>query len=68
MTGFGHARELTGQDARSAFRALHRRNESLRPLLSESSVVIFTLHIDRYHWVQGYTRSVTFEPGKHAFE
>jgi hypothetical protein len=34
----------------------------LQPLLSNPSVVIFALHIDRYQWVEGYTKVVVYKP------
>jgi hypothetical protein len=64
MSGFGQARELTGKSARSALRLLLRRNATLKPLLSDPTVVIFALHIDRYQWVEGYTRVIIYEPEK----
>jgi nitroimidazol reductase NimA-like FMN-containing flavoprotein (pyridoxamine 5'-phosphate oxidase superfamily) len=62
MSGFGQAHELTGEPAQSAQRLLLQRNASLQPLLSNPSVVIFALHIDRYQWVEGYTRVVVYKP------
>ena len=64
MTGFGKAHELKGESARSAQHLLLQRNTTLEPLLSDPSVVIFAVHIDRYQWVQGYTRVVIYEPEK----
>ena len=66
MSGFGLARESTGQAEQSARRLLLKRNATLKPLLFDPSVVIFTIHITRYHWVEGYTRSMIYEPGKPA--
>ena len=62
MSGFGQARELLGQSAVTARRLLLERNATLQPLLSEPSAVIFALHIDRYQWVEGYTRVIIYEP------
>lgn len=62
MSGFGQARELLGQSAVAARRLLLKRNATLQPLLSEPSVVIFALHIDRYQWVEGYTRVIIYKP------
>jgi nitroimidazol reductase NimA-like FMN-containing flavoprotein (pyridoxamine 5'-phosphate oxidase superfamily) len=64
MSGFGVARELTGKAARSAMHLLLQRNATLKPLLSDPTVVTFALHIDRYQWVEGYTRVVIYEPEK----
>ena len=64
MSGFGRARELTGQAARSAHRLLAQRNATLEPLLADPAVVLFALHIDRYQWVEGYTRVIMYEPGQ----
>lgn len=64
MSGFGNAHELTGESAQSAQRLLLHRNTTLELLLSEPSVVIFSLHIDRYQWVEGYTRVLIYEPEK----
>jgi nitroimidazol reductase NimA-like FMN-containing flavoprotein (pyridoxamine 5'-phosphate oxidase superfamily) len=64
MSGFGKAHELKGESARSAQHLLLQRNTTLEPLLSDPSVVIFAVHIDRYQWVQGYTRVVIYEPEK----
>jgi hypothetical protein len=62
MSGFGQAHELTGEPALSAQHLLLQRNASLQPLLSNPSVVIFALHIDRYQWVEGYARVVVYKP------
>ena len=62
MSGFGKAVELTGEAAASKGRLLLERNATLNGLMTEPSVVIFALHIDRYQWVEGYTKSVIFEP------
>jgi nitroimidazol reductase NimA-like FMN-containing flavoprotein (pyridoxamine 5'-phosphate oxidase superfamily) len=64
MSGFGKANELSGEPARSAQRLLLQRNATLEPLLSEPSVVIFALQIDRYQWVEGYTRVIIYKPEK----
>jgi nitroimidazol reductase NimA-like FMN-containing flavoprotein (pyridoxamine 5'-phosphate oxidase superfamily) len=64
MSGFGNSRELTGESAQSAQRLLLHRNATLELLLSEPSVVIFALQIDRYQWVEGYTRVLIYEPEK----
>ncbi|MEH6557320.1 MAG: pyridoxamine 5'-phosphate oxidase family protein [Oceanicoccus sp.] len=68
MSGVGHARELSGQAAKSAHRLLLERNATLKPLMANPDVVFFALHIDRYHWVQGYTRAMSFVPGKPALD
>jgi nitroimidazol reductase NimA-like FMN-containing flavoprotein (pyridoxamine 5'-phosphate oxidase superfamily) len=62
MSGFGKARELTGESARVAQHLLLQRNTTLESLLSMPSVVIFAIHIDRYQWVKGYTEVVIYEP------
>jgi hypothetical protein len=62
MSGFGQAHELTGEPALSAQHLLLQRNASLQPLLSNPSVIIFALHIERYQWVEGYTKVVIYEP------
>lgn len=64
MSGFGQARELTREQGRSVSRLLLDRNATLKPLLADATVVIFALHIDRYQWVQGYTRAMRFVPAK----
>jgi nitroimidazol reductase NimA-like FMN-containing flavoprotein (pyridoxamine 5'-phosphate oxidase superfamily) len=64
MTGFGKAQELAGESAQIAQRLLLQRNTTLEPLLSNPSVVIFAIHIDRYQWVQGYTQVVIYKPEK----
>ena len=64
MSGFGQARELTGEPALSAQRLLLQRNTTLKPLLLEPTLVLFALHIDRYQWVEGYTRVVIYKPEK----
>jgi nitroimidazol reductase NimA-like FMN-containing flavoprotein (pyridoxamine 5'-phosphate oxidase superfamily) len=64
MSGFGKANELSGEPARLAQRSLLQRNATLEPLLSEPSVVIFALQIDRYQWVEGYTRVIIYKPEK----
>jgi nitroimidazol reductase NimA-like FMN-containing flavoprotein (pyridoxamine 5'-phosphate oxidase superfamily) len=61
MSGFGQARELTGPAERSALRLLLKRNATLKPLLLDPSVVMFAIHISRYQWVEGYTRSMIYE-------
>ncbi len=66
MSGFGRARALTGRDAASAHRLLAQRNATLIPLLSDPAVVVFALHIDRYQWVEGYTRVIIYEPDRSA--
>jgi nitroimidazol reductase NimA-like FMN-containing flavoprotein (pyridoxamine 5'-phosphate oxidase superfamily) len=65
MSGFGQARELADDPARLAINLLLQRNANLQPLLSNPSVVIFALHIDRYQWVEGYTEVRIYEP-KHT--
>jgi hypothetical protein len=62
MSGFGKALELTGEAAAAKSGLLLERNASLSGLMAEPSVVIFSLHIDRYQWVEGYTKSMFFEP------
>ena len=64
MSGFGEIRELLGEPALEAQRLLLQRNATLEKLLSNPSVVIFALHIDRYQWVEGYTRVLIYEPEK----
>jgi nitroimidazol reductase NimA-like FMN-containing flavoprotein (pyridoxamine 5'-phosphate oxidase superfamily) len=64
MSGFGKAHELTAESARSAQRLLLQRNATLKQLLSEPSIVIFALQIDRYQWVEGYTRVIIYKPEK----
>jgi hypothetical protein len=66
MSGFGKAVELTGEAAASKHSLLLERNSTLSGLMAEPSVVIFALHIDRYQWVEGYTKSMIFEP-EHSF-
>ena len=68
MSGFGQARELTGQAERLALRLLLKRNATLKPLFDDPSTVIFAIHIDRYQWVEGYARSMGYEPGKPALD
>jgi nitroimidazol reductase NimA-like FMN-containing flavoprotein (pyridoxamine 5'-phosphate oxidase superfamily) len=68
MSGFGQAAELTGEAARSALQLLVQRNATLKPLLSDPAVVIFALHIDRYQWVEGYTRVLIYEPGQSTLD
>ena len=67
MSGFGKAVELTGEIAASKRNLLLERNATLSGLLAESSVVIFAVHIDRYQWVEGYTKSMIFEPERLPF-
>jgi nitroimidazol reductase NimA-like FMN-containing flavoprotein (pyridoxamine 5'-phosphate oxidase superfamily) len=62
MSGFGRARELTGEYARLARSLLLQRNATLQELLSDPTVVIFSLRINRYQWVEGYTRVIIYEP------
>jgi|TARA_B110000908_G_C10034644_1_gene349009 nitroimidazol reductase NimA-like FMN-containing flavoprotein (pyridoxamine 5'-phosphate oxidase superfamily) len=64
MSGFGQAHELTGEPALTAQRLLLQRNTTLKPLLLEPALVLFALHIDRYQWVEGYTRVVIYKPEK----
>lgn len=64
MSGFGKAHELTGESAKSAQHLLLQRNETLKQLLSEPNIVIFALQIDRYQWVEGYTRVIIYKPEK----
>jgi nitroimidazol reductase NimA-like FMN-containing flavoprotein (pyridoxamine 5'-phosphate oxidase superfamily) len=64
MSGFGQAHELTGEPALLAQRLLLQRNTTLKPLLLEPALVLFALHIDRYQWVEGYTRVVIYKPEK----
>jgi nitroimidazol reductase NimA-like FMN-containing flavoprotein (pyridoxamine 5'-phosphate oxidase superfamily) len=67
MSGFGKAVELTGEIAASKRNLLLERNATLSGLLAESSVVVFAVHIDRYQWVEGYTKSMIFEPNHLPF-
>jgi nitroimidazol reductase NimA-like FMN-containing flavoprotein (pyridoxamine 5'-phosphate oxidase superfamily) len=62
MSGFGQAHELTAEPAQTAISLLLQRNANLQPLLSNPSVVIFALHIDRYQWVEGYTQVRIYQP------
>jgi nitroimidazol reductase NimA-like FMN-containing flavoprotein (pyridoxamine 5'-phosphate oxidase superfamily) len=62
MSGFGQARELTGPETGAIAGLLLERNATLKPLLSDPSVVIFVVHIDRYQWVEGYTRAISYIP------
>jgi nitroimidazol reductase NimA-like FMN-containing flavoprotein (pyridoxamine 5'-phosphate oxidase superfamily) len=62
MSGFGIARELKGQAAQSVSKSLKERNGTLGKLLAEDSAVIFCIDIDRYQWVEGYTRGLTYKP------
>jgi hypothetical protein len=62
MSGFGQAHALTGKKAQSAKQLLLQRNANLQPLLSNPAVVLFAVHIDRYQWVEGYTRVVIYKP------
>jgi hypothetical protein len=66
MSGFGKAIELTGEAAVSKRGLLLDRNATLSGLLSEPSVVVFALHIDRYQWVEGYTKAMSFEPERQS--
>jgi uncharacterized pyridoxamine 5'-phosphate oxidase family protein len=62
--GLANARELTGKPFLAAQRLLLDRNATLGQLLSQPSVVIFALNINRYQWVEGYTRVIIYEPEK----
>jgi nitroimidazol reductase NimA-like FMN-containing flavoprotein (pyridoxamine 5'-phosphate oxidase superfamily) len=64
MSGFGQASELTGEPALAAQQLFLQRNATLKPLLSEPTLVLFAIHIDRYQWVEGYTRVLIYEPEK----
>jgi hypothetical protein len=64
MSGFGKVKELTGEPAKAAQRLLLSRNATLENLLAEPNVVIFALQIDRYQWVEGYTRVIIYKPEK----
>lgn len=64
MSGFGQARELTGQAATRVQRLLLARNATLKSLICDPGVVYFALSIDRYQWVEGYTRAMSFVPGE----
>jgi nitroimidazol reductase NimA-like FMN-containing flavoprotein (pyridoxamine 5'-phosphate oxidase superfamily) len=64
MSGFGKARELAGESALSAQSSLLHRNATLETLLSEPTVVFFAINIDRYQWVEGYTRVLIYKPEK----
>ena len=68
MSGFGQARELTGQTQRSALGLLLKRNATLKPLLLDPDVVIFAINIGRYQWVEGYKHSMVYEPGNSALD
>ena len=62
ISGFGKAREIHGEEAQSVALLLERRNETLQPLLADSQAVVFTIEVDRYQWVEGYTGSVIYTP------
>jgi hypothetical protein len=62
MSGFGKAIELNGETAVSKRSLLLERNPTLSGLMAEPSVVIFALHMNRYQWVEGYTKSMSFKP------
>ncbi|MFT7412462.1 MAG: nitroimidazol reductase NimA-like FMN-containing flavoprotein [Paraglaciecola sp.] len=64
MSGFGKARELAGESALSAQSSLLHRNATLETLFSEPNVVFFAINIDRYQWVEGYTRVLIYKPEK----
>ena len=64
MSGFGKVKELTGEPAKSAQRLLLSRNATLEKLLAVPNMVIFALQIDRYQWVEGYTRVIIYKPEK----
>ncbi len=67
MSGFGQARELAGEAQQLAAHLLLKRNRTLKPLLLEPSVVIVAIQISRYQWVEGYTRSLIYEPEAPSF-
>jgi hypothetical protein len=62
MSGFGQACELSGESLLSARGLLLQRNETIKSLLFDPTVVIFALRIDRYQWVEGYTKSMCYKP------
>lgn len=64
MSGFGTARELTGETARSVERLLLERNANLKQLLTDPAVAIFAIAIESYQWVEGYTRAMRYQPVK----
>ena len=66
VSGFGQARALNSKAAQPIADLLLERNASLKNLLSQPSSVIFAIHIDRYQWVEGYTRSIVYKPEKMA--
>lgn len=62
MSGFGKARELTGETACQVASLLLQRNATLQGLLADPTVLVFAISIDRYQWVEGYTRAMSFRP------
>lgn len=64
MSGFGKARELEGEAAKSTANLLLERNVTLQKLLDDPAVIIFAIAIERYQWVEGYTRTITYQPVK----
>ena len=64
MSGFGKARELSGDSAAKVARLLAQRNATLKPLLADPAVLVFAISIDRYLWVEGYTRTIIYQPPK----
>jgi nitroimidazol reductase NimA-like FMN-containing flavoprotein (pyridoxamine 5'-phosphate oxidase superfamily) len=64
MSGFGKARELTGNTARAVASMLLQRNATLMPLIADPDALIIAIRIDRYQWVEGYTRAMSYQPGK----
>ncbi len=64
MSGFGEARELTGDSARSVSSLLLQRNATLMPLLDDPGTRIIAIRIDRYQWVEGYTLTMSYQPGE----
>lgn len=64
MSGFGKARELTGDTARSVASVLLQRNATLMPLIADPGAIIIAIRIHRYQWVEGYIRAMSYQPEK----
>ncbi|MFT4822737.1 MAG: nitroimidazol reductase NimA-like FMN-containing flavoprotein [Halioglobus sp.] len=64
MSGFGKARELTGDAARSIADLLLQRNATLKQLLADPAVLMFAIAIESYQWVEGYTLAMSYQPVK----
>lgn len=68
MSGFGRARELTGESARSIAGLLLARSATLQQLLANPTVLIFAISIESYQWVEGYTQAMSYQPVKYVDE